>query len=57
VVFESTEAARHVRECLIPRAEEAYSRKTPRDVWGEEVQAVVERHAEDVAKYRTWVGL
>ncbi|KAG1872968.1 hypothetical protein DFJ58DRAFT_760559 [Suillus subalutaceus] len=57
VVFESTEAAKHVRECLTPQTEEAHSRKNPRAVWGDEVQAVVERHAGDVAKYRTWVGL
>ncbi|KAG0703571.1 hypothetical protein DFH29DRAFT_998396 [Suillus ampliporus] len=57
VVFESTEAEKHVRECLAPRTEEAHPRKNPRDVWGDEVQAVVERRAGDVAKYRTWVGL
>lgn len=57
VVFESAEAAKHVRECLTPPTEEAHSRKNPRTVWGDEVQAVVERHAGDVAKYRTWVGL
>lgn len=57
VVFESTEAEKHVRECLTPRTEEAHPRKTPGAVWGDEVQAVVERHVGDVAKYRTWVGL
>ncbi|KAG1721440.1 hypothetical protein EDB19DRAFT_1961149 [Suillus lakei] len=59
VVFDSTEAAKHIRECLAPgsRTEETHPRKTPRDVWGHEVQAVVERHAGDLAKYRAWVGL
>ena len=57
VVFELTEAERHVRECLTPYTEEAGPRKIPRDVWGDEVQAVVECHAREVAKYREWVGL
>lgn len=57
VVFEFAEAEKHVRECLIPRSKEAHQGKTPRDVWGDEVQAVVERHAAEVAKYREWVGL
>jgi len=56
VVFEFAEAEKHVKECLVPRSVEA-QRKTPRDVWGDEVQAVVGRHAAEVAKYREWVGL
>ncbi|KIK34332.1 hypothetical protein CY34DRAFT_813002 [Suillus luteus UH-Slu-Lm8-n1] len=50
VVFESIEATKHIKECLSPR-------KHPGAVWGDEVQAIVDRHAGDVAKYRTWVGL
>ncbi|OAX42227.1 ubiquitin-protein ligase molybdopterin-converting factor [Rhizopogon vinicolor AM-OR11-026] len=52
VVFEFAEAEKHVRECLA-----SHPRKTPKEVWGDEVQAIVERHAAEVAKYREWVGL
>ncbi|KAI6145194.1 hypothetical protein BKA82DRAFT_4170846 [Pisolithus tinctorius] len=50
VVFDFSEAERHTQECLSVG-------RDPREVWGEEVQAIVDRNAARIARYREWVGL
>ncbi|KAF8558694.1 hypothetical protein OG21DRAFT_1089423 [Imleria badia] len=55
VVFEFGEAERHQKECLgIGNAGE---RRRPVEVWGDQVQRVVDKNAAEVEKYRAWVGL
>ncbi|KAF9224871.1 hypothetical protein BS17DRAFT_801670 [Gyrodon lividus] len=55
VVFEFGEAEKHAKECF--GIGDAKERRRPVDVWGDEVQSVVEKNAAEVAKYRAWVGL
>ncbi|KAH7915892.1 hypothetical protein BJ138DRAFT_1053749 [Hygrophoropsis aurantiaca] len=59
VVFEFAEAEKHSRECLGLGSTDSKSEdvRNPVEVWGEEVQRVVDRHATEVKKYREWVGL
>lgn len=54
VVFEFAEAEKHSRECLGMGIEE---RRPPAEVWGDEVQRIVDKNAVEVEKYRSWVGL
>ncbi|KAG9308348.1 hypothetical protein JVU11DRAFT_12114 [Chiua virens] len=54
VVFEFAEAEKHSRECLGGNAEE---RRRPAEVWGDEVQRIIDKNAAEVEKYRSWVGL
>ncbi|KIJ16407.1 hypothetical protein PAXINDRAFT_168540 [Paxillus involutus ATCC 200175] len=55
VVFEFREAEEHSKECF--GIGDAKERRRPVEVWGDEVQNVVEKKAAEVAKYRAWVGL
>lgn len=54
VVFDFPEAEKHARECLGLGGGE---RRSPLDVWGETVQAIVDKNAINVSQYRQWVGL
>lgn len=55
VVFEFAEAEKHQRECLgIGNAE---GHRRPVEVWGDEVQHIVDKNAAEIEKYRSWVGL
>lgn len=48
VVMEYADAEKHVKECSNPTIH-------PRDIWGEDVNALVERRSEEVARQRAWV--
>ena len=51
VLFDFSEAQKHARECL------GLERRGPSDVWGGEVQGIVDKNAVEVSQYRRWVGL
>ncbi|KAL4072144.1 hypothetical protein J3A83DRAFT_4239362 [Scleroderma citrinum] len=50
VVFDFPEAEKHAQECLGGES------RSPVDVWGAEVQGVVDKNATAVANYRDWVS-
>jgi tRNA threonylcarbamoyladenosine dehydratase len=52
VVMEDKDAERHVRECFDGAGERP--KKRPEELWGKEVQAIVERRAEEVKRDREW---
>ncbi|EIW79643.1 ubiquitin-protein ligase molybdopterin-converting factor [Coniophora puteana RWD-64-598 SS2] len=51
VVMEFPEAEKHLKTLLDE------PQKRPSDVWGDEVEAIVQRNNIEVQKYREWVGL
>ncbi|KAF8065053.1 hypothetical protein FPV67DRAFT_1562911 [Lyophyllum atratum] len=51
VVMDYGEAEKHIKECGTP----GQPLKSPQDVWGKDVQAVVDRRAEELRKEREWV--
>ncbi|KIJ63561.1 hypothetical protein HYDPIDRAFT_175919 [Hydnomerulius pinastri MD-312] len=57
VVFEFSEAEKHSKECLGLGSGDGGERPSPAEVWGGEVQNIVDKNAAEVAKYRSWVGL
>ncbi|KAF9497490.1 hypothetical protein BDN71DRAFT_1387472 [Pleurotus eryngii] len=48
VVMEYADAEKHIKEC-------SKSTIHPRDIWGEDVNALVERRSEEVSRQRAWV--
>lgn len=54
VVFEFAEAEKHAQECL---SIGSHLEREAKEVWGNEVQTIVDRKAAEVAYYRQWVGL
>lgn len=57
VVFEFAEAEKHQRECLAIGIGNAGEHRRPAEVWGDEVQRIVDKNAAEIEKYRLWVGL
>ncbi|KAH7928885.1 ubiquitin-protein ligase molybdopterin-converting factor [Leucogyrophana mollusca] len=62
VVFEFAEAEKHSQGCLRTSGSSGQepdisNARRPEEVWGREVQQIVDKNAAEVAKYRTWVGL
>lgn len=51
VVFDFAEAEKHSKECL------GDERRRPAEVWGDQVQRIVDKNALEVDNYRAWVGL
>ncbi|KAH7883011.1 hypothetical protein F5I97DRAFT_1938888 [Phlebopus sp. FC_14] len=54
VVFEYAEAEKHTKECLGVGGAE---RRGPAELWGDNVQAIVDKHTVELSKYRSWTGL
>ncbi|CAA7266262.1 unnamed protein product [Cyclocybe aegerita] len=54
VVFELNDAEKHVRECWAPDGT-AKEDTTPEKLWGERVNEIVQRRAEEARRVRDWV--
>jgi tRNA threonylcarbamoyladenosine dehydratase len=53
VVMDHREGEKHAKECYEQAANG--SGRSPRDIWGEEVEKIVERRAREIARNREWV--